>query len=198
MNLGINEGRKVSGEVYALQFSSKNVPNYEVYRALLGRHEAMDKALADELVKERIASSWVPAIHPRFFLRRALPRFLWRKNNLIVNVALAALVAEVTAGTAFELTYCGVGSGTTTPAAADTALTTVISPYVAVTAAYAAANNVAEWDTFFGTAANAGTWAESGLFTLISAGTMGCHALFAATIAKSTSNTEVVAWKWTF
>ncbi|MDG6918986.1 MAG: hypothetical protein JRN62_06070 [Nitrososphaerota archaeon] len=66
-----------------------------------------------------------------------------------------------------------------------------------MTTAYAISPNVAVWDTFFGTTACNGTWNESGLFTALTGGTMGSHALFSSSFSKSSSNTAVVEWKWT-
>lgn len=90
-------------------------------------------------------------------------------------------------------THCRVGSGTNTPAAGDTDMQTIIGSGLTVTSKYRSSLS-ANYDTFFSTTDNNGSWNETGLATASTGGTLLCRRKFSSTFTKSTSNTAVVAW----
>jgi len=117
-------------------------------------------------------------------------------NNLIVDVGKSHICDLMIGDTTAYFNYCAVGSGTTAPTSADTALEAEITPRKTVTDSFRTANK-ATWSTFFGTADNNGTWNECGLFTASTGGVMLCRALFPSTITKDETKTITVDWEVT-
>jgi len=116
-----------------------------------------------------------------------------RGDNLVVDVGLAQIVDLMIATNTNSFAYCVVGSGTTTPAAGDTNMETIISTGPAVTNRYRA-GAVGYFDTFFSTTANNGSWEETGLSTTAAGTILLCRRKFSATFTKSSANTALVAW----
>jgi hypothetical protein len=116
-----------------------------------------------------------------------------RTPNLVVNAGLALIIGLLINTTSDRITHCGVGSGTNSPAAGDTALQTQIAR-IAITDRYPVSNNELHADTFFSTVDANGSWNETGLFTASSGGTMLCRKKFISTFNKTTGNTATVAW----
>jgi len=114
-------------------------------------------------------------------------------KNLIVNAGLYQIIDLIIGASDADFTHCGVGSGSTAPAAGDTDLQMPIGDRKVVTERFRSANTGA-LSTFFGSADNNGTWRESGLFTALTAGTMLCRALLAAAFEKTTAKTATVDW----
>lgn len=113
-------------------------------------------------------------------------------ENLVVNAGLNQIIALIIGSSSTFWAFTGVGSGSTTPAATDTDLTTPIGR-IGVTNAYQV-SNVGHFDTFFSSTQDNGTWNESGIFTAASSGIMLCHKLLASSFTKSSSNTATVSW----
>lgn len=168
----------MKGNVFVLQFDARLVRTYDDYLSIVGKRKRLTEQLCLELAKERSAVEW-------------------RQNhNLFTTLGLNAL-ANVAAGSSSMLnSYCGVGSSNAAPTVNDTDLGAPISPRVILTGAYNTAN-VAVFDTFIPASGNAGTWQETGMFTVQTAGTMYNHALLSSSLTKTTSNTDVVEHQWT-
>ena len=96
--LSLRDSLTPKGTVSVISFNADKVPAWKAFEALVGRRRPLTADLMHQLVRDRIARSWLT------------------QRNLIVNAGLTALANELTAGTAFQLAFVGVGSGTTTPA----------------------------------------------------------------------------------
>jgi len=122
-------------------------------------------------------------------------RFL---DNLIVTVGKNDITDQLLASPAqAKPTHMELGTGTTAPAAGDTALQTVIgSSRVALTSKTRSTNvltMVGDWAA--GTATNAAI-TEAGVFNAASAGDMYSRATFTA-INKGASDTLKITWTYT-
>lgn len=114
-----------------------------------------------------------------------------RNANMFVTVGKAWLGDLMLGVKATTLSYVGVGSGTTAPAAGDTDVETAVGERHIYTDRFRSANIVTV-STFFASGENNGTWGNAGLFTAVTAGDMFCHSTFAAPITKSTANTQTI------
>jgi hypothetical protein len=127
----------------------------------------------------------------------------WR-DNVVTTVGkngLASLLNSASAGTTW-VTHMGFGSGTTAPAAADTALTTELSgngyARVAVTRSNPSGNVIQYQATLTNLTAST-TIQEAGLFDASTAGNLRAHQLTGAqTIGASTSDALQITWQVTF
>ncbi len=117
-----------------------------------------------------------------------------RTNNLVVNVG-KAWVAQRMAGLASNMTYIGVGTGSTAEAVGDTTLTSPISGgRIAMnvsggTISGATVTYAATWQPGVGT----GAIKEAGIFDAASAGTMLAHTTFAV-VNKDVGDTITISW----
>lgn len=118
-------------------------------------------------------------------------------KNLVVDAGMNYIIGLMNASNSGSFTHCAAGSNNTAVTSGDTALNTQIGSRVTVTYRYSTSLN-AKFDTFFSTTDANGTWAETGLFTASSGGTMLCRKILSSTFVKSTSNTAVIAWTITF
>jgi hypothetical protein len=110
-------------------------------------------------------------------------------RNLVVTAG-KELVAQILNEEAVAVpNFCAVGSGTTTPAATDTALEAEIGRLEVTQRSRS--GNVLTYSTFFSAADCNGDWNEAGLFNN---GTMLCRALFPSTITKDSTKTVTVDW----
>lgn len=114
-------------------------------------------------------------------------------HNLAVDAGMNQIIALMIGTNTNSFTHCRVGSGTNAAAAGDTDLQTIIGSGLTITNRYSTSLN-AKFDTFFSTSDNNGTWAETGLATASTGGTLLCRRLFSSSFVKSTSNTAIVAW----
>ena len=119
-------------------------------------------------------------------------------DNLIVTVGKNLIADNLLASpTLGKPTHMELGTGTTAPAAGDTALQTVIaSSRVALTSKTRSANVVtlvADWAA--GTATNSAI-TEAGVFDASSSGNMSSRATFTA-IPKGASDTLKITWTYT-
>ena len=117
-------------------------------------------------------------------------------HNLVVDVGMQQIIDLMIDVSDSGFTHCRVGSGTNTPAAADTDMQTIIGSGLAVTTRYRSSLS-ANYDTFFSTSDNNGSWNETGLATASTGGTLLCRRKFNSTFTKSTSNTALIAWSIT-
>jgi len=115
-------------------------------------------------------------------------------SNLVVNEGLNFIRDIMTATTTGSITYSHVGSGTTAVSASDTALATVIDSRLAASTRYSGGNGIINIDTFYTAGDNNGTWAECGLFSASSGGSMIARRLLTSTFTKSSANSALLAW----
>lgn len=127
----------------------------------------------------------------------------WR-DNVITTVGkngLASLLNSASAGTSW-VTHMGFGSGTTTPAAGDTALTTELAAgvgyaRVAVTRSNPSAN-VIQYVANLTNLTSQVTIQEAGIFDALTGGNLRAHQLTGAqTIGASTSDALQITWQVT-
>jgi len=124
----------------------------------------------------------------------------WIENvkNMVVTTAknnIAAALAGSAVANKGKITYCAMGTGTTAPALADTALESELGrKLVSVRSASA---NVATFQTFFTTSEVVGTLREAGLFgddatAIADSGVLFCRTAINRT--KSSSDTLTLTW----
>ena len=118
-------------------------------------------------------------------------------NNLVVNQGLNFIRDVMTATTTGSITHTQPGSGSTAVNANDTALVTAIGSRLAASDRYSGGNGIINIDTFYTAGDNNGTWAEVGAFTASTGGSMIARRVLAATFAKATTNTALLAWTFT-
>jgi len=115
-------------------------------------------------------------------------------HNLVVNAGLAFLASYLVTATPPFMSWMGLGTGVTAPAAGDTALTTPLPTYVQ---GVLSSPSSAVWQnvTTFpaGTNTNAAI-TEAGLFSTGAPGTMFAHQVFSP-INKGVGNALVVTWQ---
>ena len=112
--------------------------------------------------------------------------------NLVVTTGLNYIASRMKDATATAMTHMGVGSGTTNPAAGDTALESALGARIALTSTTVTANAIVYVATF---AAGSGTGAvtEAGIFNALTSGTMLCRTEFAV-INKGASDSMTITW----
>jgi len=112
--------------------------------------------------------------------------------NLAVGIGLQQIILLMIGSNTSSFTHCGVGSGTTTPAAGDLDLETAIGRNT-VNDRYRVGLS-GYWNTFFGKSDQNGTWEETCLATASSGNNILCRRTFASTFTKDTSKSAVVSW----
>jgi hypothetical protein len=112
-------------------------------------------------------------------------------TNLVVDAGLDYIASRMKDATATAMTHMAIGSGTTDPAPADTALQTQLGR-VSLTSTTVTGNSVAYIASF---AAGTGTGAvtEAGIFNASSGGTMLCRTEFAV-INKAAGDSMTITW----
>ncbi len=83
-------------------------------------------------------------------------------KNMVVTYGKNAIAQRLSGQSVGEITYCAVGTGTTAPALADTALQTELFRKAISVRSYS--GNVSTFDTYFTTSEANGTLREAGLF----------------------------------
>jgi len=112
-------------------------------------------------------------------------------DNLVVSTGLAFIASRMKDATAAVMSHMAMGSGTSSPAAGNTALVTELSR-IALTSTTVTANAVA-YSATFGPAAGTGAVTEAGLFSASSAGSMLCRTVFGV-VNKEAGDTMVITW----
>lgn len=121
-------------------------------------------------------------------------------KNLVVTFAKNAIAQRIAgSSSAGEITYCAVGTGTTAPAEANTALETEIFRKLISVRSYS--GNIATLQTYFTTEEANGTLREAGLFGnavgKTASGTSGTGQLYcrvAINRTKSSNDTLTLSW----
>jgi len=112
--------------------------------------------------------------------------------NLVVNTGLAYIASRMKDTTLAAMTHMAVGSGTTNPAAGDTALETQLGSRVGLTSTTVTANAI-EYVATFGAGVGTGAVTEAGIFNASTSGTMLCRTEFAV-INKGSADSMTITW----
>lgn len=112
-------------------------------------------------------------------------------KNLVVNAGKDFIASRMKDTAKAAMTHVGVGSGSTAPAAGDTALQTQIvrQPLTSTTVTGSQVAYSASFPAGVGT----GTWREAGLFNAPSAGDMLARTVF-GDLTKGATDSVVVNW----
>lgn len=113
-------------------------------------------------------------------------------ENLVVDTGLAYIASRMKDTTLGAMTHMAVGSGTTNPAAGDTALETQLGSRVSLTSTTVTANAI-EYVATFGAGVGTGAVTEAGIFNASTSGTMLCRTEFAV-INKGASDSMTITW----
>jgi len=114
------------------------------------------------------------------------------EKNLVVTTGLTYIASRMKDATATAMTHMGLGSGTTTEAAGQTDLTTLLGSREALDSTTASSNTIAYVASFeAGDATGAVT--EAGIFNAASGGTMLCRTKFNV-VNKAADDTMAVTW----
>ena len=115
-------------------------------------------------------------------------------KNLVVTTGKTYIASKMIATTnsPASMTHMGIGTGTTTPGASDTALQTPAGARQGLSGSSATGNAITYTATF---AAGIGTGAitEAGIFNASSSGTMLCRTTFPV-VNKASGDTIAVTW----
>lgn len=114
------------------------------------------------------------------------------EKNLIVSAGLTFICSRMANATAGVMSHMAVGSGTATPAAANTDLGTILGAREPLDSTTASSNTVTYVSSF---EAGEGTGAvtEAGLFNAASSGTMLCRTVFPV-VNKGANDTMAITW----
>jgi hypothetical protein len=119
------------------------------------------------------------------------------QDNVVTNNGRDRIAALISQSSVVFPSYIAIGTGTTAVAVTDTAMETEVDRN-AITST-TDASGVVSFQAFFSkTQANGSTISEVGLFDAAAAGTMICHSLLGATIAKDNTISITVTWTITF
>jgi len=114
------------------------------------------------------------------------------EKNLVVTTGLTYIASRMKDATATAMTHMGLGSGTTTEAAGQTDLTTLLGSREALDSTTASSNTIVYVASFeAGDATGAVT--EAGIFNASSSGTMLCRTKFNV-VNKAADDTMNVTW----
>ena len=114
------------------------------------------------------------------------------EKNLVVTAGLTFIASRMKDATASAMSHMGLGSGTTTEAASQTDLTTLLGSREALDSTTASSNTIVYVASFeAGDATGAVT--EAGIFNAASSGTMLCRTKFNV-VNKAADDTMNVTW----
>lgn len=111
--------------------------------------------------------------------------------NLVVDTGLDFIASRMVGTSSAVMSHMAVGSGTTNPAAGDTALETELGR-VALSSS-TATNNAVEYVATFGAGVGTGAITEAGILNASSGGTLLCRTEFAV-INKGASDSMTITW----
>ena len=114
------------------------------------------------------------------------------EKNLVVSAGLTFIASRMKDATASAMSHMGLGSGTTTEAASQTDLTTLLGSREALDSTTASSNTIVYVASFeAGDATGAVT--EAGIFNAASSGSMLCRTKFNV-VNKAADDTMNVTW----
>lgn len=112
-------------------------------------------------------------------------------ENLVVDTGLAYIASRMKDTTQTAMSHMAVGSGTTNPAAGDTALESELGR-VALTST-TVTDNAVEYVATFGAGTGTGAVTEAGILNNSTGGTLLCRTEFAV-INKGASDSMTITW----
>ncbi len=112
-------------------------------------------------------------------------------ENLVVDTGLAYIASRMQGTSQTVMSHMAVGSGTTNPAAGDTALESQLGRVALTTTTVT--DNAVEYVATFGAGTGTGAVTEAGIFNASSGGTMLCRTEFAV-INKGASDSMTITW----
>lgn len=123
-------------------------------------------------------------------------------KNMVVTFGKNGIAQRLAGQSSGEITYCALGTGTTAPALGDTQMQTEIFRKLISVRSYS--NNVATFQTYFGTSEANGTLREAGLFgngvgrtATDTSGTGQLYCRTAINRTKTSSDTLTLTWSVT-
>lgn len=114
------------------------------------------------------------------------------EKNLVVTTGLNYIASRMKDATATAMTHMALGSGTTTAAAGQTDLVTLLGSREALDSTTVTANAVAYVSSFEAGDATGGV-TEAGIFNASTSGTMLCRVVFSV-VNKAADDTMTVTW----
>lgn len=114
------------------------------------------------------------------------------EKNLIVDTGLAFICSRMTDAADNVMSHMAVGSDSTTPAANDTDLGTILGSREALDSTAHNANTVT-YVSSFEAGEGTGAVAEAGIFNAAASGTMLCRTTFPV-VNKGADDTMVITW----
>ena len=115
--------------------------------------------------------------------------------NLVVSSGKNLMISRLLGTTDGIMTHMGVGTGTTAPVLADSALGTALGARQPLTSATQSTNTVTYVGTF-GTTISTGAITEAGIFNALTSGTMLCRTTFPV-VNKEAGDSIVITWNVT-
>ena len=114
-------------------------------------------------------------------------------KNLVVNAGKGFIASRMISGGASVMSHMALGSGTTAPAAGDTALESLLGVREILDSSTSPASGVVLYTSSFEAGDATGAVTEAGIFNAATDGTMLCRTTF-DTINKSATDTLSVTW----
>lgn len=116
-------------------------------------------------------------------------------ENLVVNAGLAFIISRMVGTSKSVMGFMAVGSGSTAPAAGDTALGSQLGSRKALdsTTITGANNEKVQYVCTFAAGEGTGAITEAGIFNASSSGDMLCRTVFSV-VNKAADDTMVITW----
>ena len=114
-------------------------------------------------------------------------------DNLVVTAGKGFVASRMIGTSAGVMTHMAVGTGTTDPAARDTALETQVGSRKAFTTSASVSGAVVTYVCAFSAGEGTGALTEAGIFNASSSGTMLCRTEFSV-VNKGASDSMTITW----
>ena len=114
-------------------------------------------------------------------------------DNLVVTAGKGFVASRMIGTSAGVMTHMAVGTGTTDPAAGDTALETQVGSRKAFTTSASVSGAVVTYVCAFSAGEGTGALTEAGIFNASSSGTMLCRTEFNV-VNKGASDSMTITW----
>ena len=114
-------------------------------------------------------------------------------DNLVVTAGKNFVASRMIGTSAGVMTHMAVGTGTTDPAAGDTALETQVGSRKAFTTSASVSGAVVTYVCAFSAGEGTGALTEAGIFNASSSGTMLCRTEFSV-VNKGASDSMTITW----
>lgn len=114
-------------------------------------------------------------------------------KNLVVTTGRGFIASRMTGNASSVMSHMALGSGSTAPAAGDTALESILGVREILDSSFSPASGVVLYTSSFEGGDATGAVSEAGIFNAASSGLMLCRTTF-DTINKSATDTLSVTW----